>query len=166
MRLHLKGEKQDNKRDILVVTLSSLWNYNSIIYREETGASITPPASWNNTQPAGQQVFTLRWNYLFETSQLRINYRRLQLSSTPNVILQSEVRAIGNTTLISEKLLAANEEPIKATLGKVKASVLQNLKLKHAVAQYISRLRKGESKRKGEPIRRDPRMKGSLLRSR
>ena len=71
------------------------------------------------------------------------------------MISQSE--AIESTAGISEKILAAKEEPIKPISGKVKASVLQNHKLKEALAQYISRLRRGGGRNKGEFIRRDPR---------
>ena len=73
------------------------------------------------------------------------------------MISQSEVRAIESTAGISEKLLAAEEEPIKPISGKVKASVLQNHKLKEALEQYISRLRRGGGRNKEEFIRRDPR---------
>ena len=134
-------------------------NYTRIIYRGKADVSRDPPATRNNTHSARQQVFisiqTSR--QLFSNSQLRINYRRHQLSGTQNMISQSEVSSIGSSTGISKKLVGAKEEPIKPIPGKVKASMLQNHKLKEALAQYISRLRRSEGKNKREFIRRDPR---------
>ena len=74
------------------------------------------------------------------------------------MISQSEVSSIGSSTGISKKLVGAKEEPIKPIPGQVKASVLQNHKLKEALAQYIRRLSIGEGKNKGEFSRRDPRL--------
>ena len=55
---------------------------------------------------------------------------------------------------MSGNRVAAEEESIK----QVKASVLQNHKLKQALAQYINQLKKGEGENKGKFIRRDPRL--------
>ena len=82
-----------------------------------------------------------------------------RLSSTPNTISQSEVRATGSATGISAKRVVAEEEgPIKPNTVQVKASVLQNHKLKQVLAQYINRLKKGEGENKGKFIRSDPRL--------
>ena len=127
-------------------------NFTRIIYREKADVSKTPSASRNNTHSTRQQVSILRWNQLFLTSRFRINNKRLQLSSGQNVISKSEVRAIASPTGV--------KEPSNQTLG------LQNHKLKHALAQYISRLRRGEGRNKGESIKRDSRSNESILRSR
>ena len=66
------------------------------------------------------------------------------------MISKSEVRAISSPTGV--------KEPSKQTQG------LQNHKLKHALAQYISRLRRGEGKNKGESIKRDSRSNESISR--
>lgn len=121
-----------------------------MIYREKANVSKIPSASGNNTHSIRQQVFILRRNQLFLTSWFRINHKRLQLSSGQNVISKAE--DIASTTGI--------EKPTKQTSG------LQNHKLKQALAQYISRLKRGKGKNKEEPMKRDSRQNEGILRSR